>query len=123
VSSKTIVEMVDDLDGSADGTVFTVEFSVEGVTYEIDLSESNRYRLDALLEPFVSVARRTGGRRRSMTRPAPSAGRSREQTKAMREWARSNGHPVSDRGRLSADIIAAYEQAHEPRPRPRRSSR
>ncbi|WP_419956799.1 Lsr2 family DNA-binding protein [Microbacterium capsulatum] len=29
----------------------------------------------------------------------------------MREWARANGHTVSDRGRISAVIVDAYERA------------
>jgi hypothetical protein len=30
----------------------------------------------------------------------------------IREWARTNGHPVSDRGRIPATILEAYEKAN-----------
>jgi len=42
-------------------------------------------------------------------KPAPM---DREQTKAIREWARKNGHEVSDRGRIAAPIMEAFEAAH-----------
>jgi hypothetical protein len=36
----------------------------------------------------------------------------REQSAAIREWARRNGHKVSARGRISADVIEAYNKAN-----------
>ena len=55
-------------------------------------------------------------RRRAPSRPRPRAGPAtapdREQTAAIREWARANGHEVSERGRLSASVLAAFEAAH-----------
>ena len=30
----------------------------------------------------------------------------------VRSWARENGYQVSDRGRVSSEVIAAYEKAH-----------
>ncbi len=44
--------------------------------------------------------------------PASSAGPSTASTAAIRDWARTNGHPVSPRGRLSADIVDAFNAAH-----------
>ena len=37
-------------------------------------------------------------------------------TAAIREWARSRGHTVSDRGRLSAEILHAWSAEHRPGP-------
>jgi hypothetical protein len=37
------------------------------------------------------------------------AGRSREQTQAIREWAKNNGREIADRGRIPAGIIDAFE--------------
>jgi hypothetical protein len=31
---------------------------------------------------------------------------------AVREWARSNGHVVSDRGRVADELLEAYRAAH-----------
>ena len=36
----------------------------------------------------------------------------REQAGAIRDWARKNGHNVSDRGRIPASVVNAYEEAH-----------
>jgi nucleoid-associated protein Lsr2 len=36
----------------------------------------------------------------------------REETHAIREWARQNGHKVSERGRIPKSILEAYQAAH-----------
>jgi hypothetical protein len=36
----------------------------------------------------------------------------REQTQAIREWARNNGHKVSERGRIPASVLEAYNSAN-----------
>jgi hypothetical protein len=112
MAQKTIVQLIDDLDGSTDGDIESVQFSLDGVNYEIDLNEENAASLRGELERFIGSARRTGGRIR---RNAPGAksgdARSREETKAIRDWAKANGHDVSERGRLSSTIVEAYEAA------------
>lgn len=118
VAQKVSVVLVDDLDGSeADETV---SFTLDGSSYEIDLNWSNAAALRDALAPWVGAARRAGrassapaSRRssRSGSRPA-AAGSDRERVQAIRQWARTNGHNVSERGRLSADVLAAYEAAH-----------
>jgi hypothetical protein len=114
MAQKTIVQLIDDLDGSNSDTIETVTFGLDGVTYEIDLNDDNADRLRDSLAAFISSARRTGGRAKRGT-GSPSlassngSGRSREQTQAIREWARKNGHDVSDRGRIPAAVIDAFE--------------
>lgn len=111
MAQQTIVTLVDDLDGSeADQTV---EFALDGVSYEIDLSETNASRLRDALAGFVSHARRTGGRRRGTSRSAGGGARpgvDREQNAAIREWARKRGMKVSDRGRIPAEVLEAYHR-------------
>jgi len=106
--------MVDDLDGTAAEDVSTVSFALDGVSYEIDLSEANAEKLRAGLEEFVNSARRTGGRVKRGAAPSkrPGSPASREQTKAIRDWARQNGYELSDRGRIPATVIEAFEAAH-----------
>ncbi len=107
------IRLVDDLDGAeADETV---EFGVDGKSYEIDLSEKNAGKLRDALAEFVAAARRTGaGRRRgsavigSVRRPAID----REQNQAIREWARKRGMKVSDRGRIPSEVLETYHQEH-----------
>mgnify|MGYP000885804502 CR=1 FL=1 len=115
MAKKVTVTLVDDFDGEGDADE-TVEFALDGVNYEIDLSAKNAAKLRSDLKKWVDAGRRTGGRRRGRGGPggAPASGGrgrasiDREQSAAIREWARKNGHNVSSRGRISAEIIEAY---------------
>ena len=119
MAQQTIVTLVDDLDGSeADQTV---EFGLDGVSYEIDLSEENAELLREQFQAWIDSARRVSGRRRVKPAAAATATATttkarvpvdREQSAAIREWARRNGHKVSARGRISADVIEAYNKAN-----------
>ena len=106
---KVETRLIDDLDGSA--AAETVRFALEGREYEIDLSTRNASRLRDGLAAFVSSARKASGARRSPARRASGrAAADREQAAAVREWARANGFEVSDRGRISATVLEAYER-------------
>lgn len=98
----------DDLDGTEGAR--PVEFSIGGDAYTIDLSEKNEAEFRALFEPYIvkaeKVGRKRGGR---ATAAAAAKGNSNAE---IREWARANGYRVSERGRISADILAAYEAAN-----------
>ena len=113
MAQKVLVQLVDDLDGTSSNDISTVTFGLDGVTYEIDLNEDNAASLRDHLAEFIASARRTGGRvKRGGTLTAGGgSGRNREQTQAIREWAKKNGHDVSDRGRIPAAVIDAFEAA------------
>ncbi|MGA9373792.1 MAG: histone-like nucleoid-structuring protein Lsr2 [Mycobacterium sp.] len=109
---KVTVTLVDDFDGEAPADE-TVEFALDGVSYAIDLSSKNATKLRGELKQWVEASRRVGGRRRGRS-AGSGRGRAaidREQSAAIREWARRNGHNVSTRGRISADVIDAYHAA------------
>jgi hypothetical protein len=97
--------LVDDLDGGQ--AEETVSFGLDGSSYEIDLSKKNAKALRDALAPYVASARRAGGRR-GRGRGGRGGGRASD-TAAIREWARSQGMKISDRGRIPADIIEKYE--------------
>ena len=99
MAQRVQVLLVDDLDGGDANE--TVSFALDGVTYEIDLSESNAARFRDDLASWIGHARRSGGRRATggTRRAAPGSTRTRSDLGAIREWARANGHQVSDRGR------------------------
>jgi len=108
MSRNVSVVVTDDLDGSSGAK--TVNFGLDGVAYEIDLSEGNRAKLGTALEPFIHAGRRVqrGSRSRNGTRrPAPSADRA-----AIRAWAKEAGLQVSERGRISSEVMSRYEAAH-----------
>jgi len=106
MARQIITILTDDLDGGdADRTI---EFGLDGVTYTIDLSEKNAGKLRKALDPYLTVASRAGraGGRRAA---APvSRANSRETNQAIREWAAKNGWDVSERGRIPASVVQAY---------------
>lgn len=112
MASRTVTTLIDDLSGkdvSGDGR--RVAFSLDGIDYQIDLSEKNQMRLQKALGPFISAATRVGGprrtRRTSIRNSVPASHPS-----TVREWARQNGYAVADRGRVPADVVTAYNAAH-----------
>jgi hypothetical protein len=114
VAQVTRIELVDDLDGKPipQGKGETVEFGLDGTGYAIDLSEKNAAKLRDTFGRYVDAARKVGGRAR---RGRGGGGRGKTdpaQLKAIREWAKANGHEVSDRGRIPASVVEAYEAAH-----------
>ena len=112
MAQRVNIVLEDDLDGSPDDE--TVSFALDGATYEIDLSAAHASALRDALAPYVGHARRAAGRR-TATKAASgrsSASAGKRDVSEVREWARANGHKVSERGRLSAEILAAYDKAH-----------
>lgn len=110
MAKKVTVTLIDDFDGN-DVADETVEFGLDGVAYEIDLSSGNAEKLRGELRKWADAGRRVGGRRRGRTGPGRRGAIDREQSAAIREWARRNGHNVSTRGRIPADIIDAFHAA------------
>ena len=110
---KQITQLVDDLDGAVleNGRGSTLRFSLEGRSYEIDLSDANADKLRSALAPFIAAGRSVAGAGRSSgtRRSSRSSG---GDLAAIRSWAQSNGYSVGDRGRISADVRDAYERAH-----------
>jgi Lsr2 len=106
--AKTVnVVITDDLDGSPGAE--TLSFGIDGHSYEIDLGQKNLARLQKSLQPFIDAGRRTAHRRAA--RPARGAAPGADRA-AVREWAASQGLKVSERGRISAEVLTKYEAAH-----------
>ncbi len=117
MARKVQVILSDDLDENLPADE-TVSFSLDGTSYEIDLAEKNAKELRDVFSRYVSAARKVGRGGRSSSGGSGTRGRGtggrmdREQAGAIREWARKNGHAVSDRGRIPASVVDAYEAAH-----------
>jgi hypothetical protein len=109
MAKQTVVTeiLVDDLDGSAGER--TVNFTWDGVSYEIELSKKNAAVFEKAMKPYTDAARRvrTSRGRRSTGRPS-----AKPNLAVIREWAANNGFAVSARGRIAASVIDAYEAAN-----------
>jgi hypothetical protein len=114
MAQRVQVILVCDLhEGEVEGTE-TITFGLDGSSYEIDVCETHGRELRDAYAPFVGAARRAG---RGSAGPGRRTGRARSgggdnKVAEIREWARNNGHQVSERGRISATVRAAYDAAH-----------
>ncbi|MCE3556229.1 Lsr2 family protein [Pseudonocardia sp. RS11V-5] len=112
MAKQTTVTLIDDLDGGE--AEEQVEFSVDGKSYEIDLSTKNSEKLREALAPFIAAARRSTGRRSAGGGSAPASRpvSDRQQNQAIREWAVAQGMKISERGRIPSNVLEAYHAAH-----------
>lgn len=109
MAQKVHVVLEDDIDGGV--AAETIVFGLDGVEYEIDLSEQNATKMRESLATWVANARRTGGRRKQGSTTAGARAK-RTDLDEVRAWARDNGYQVSDRGRVAGDVLKAYDDAH-----------
>jgi len=110
MARKVHVVLEDDISGGpADETLY---FGLDGVTYEIDLSEANARALRDALSTYVASGRKVQSHRG----PRGPRGRNNRPTSdrpgQIREWARANGIQVNERGRVPAELAARYDAAH-----------
>lgn len=110
MATKVTTTLVDDIDNAQEATE-TVSFALDGTSYEIDLTEENAQSLRSLVGTWAGYARVTA-------KPRPTGSKRKDRSSAgydpvaVREWAKGQGIQLSERGRLSADVIAAYKAGH-----------
>ncbi len=105
--AKTVVTQIsDDLDGTSGAE--EISFSFDGVDYTIDLAKKNRAAFEKALKPYLDAAIRRP--RRNAARKA--SGGAKRDLAAVREWAKKQGIEVSGRGRVAADVVKQYDDAH-----------
>ncbi len=109
MAKKVIYQLTDDLDHTEipEGEGETVQFGLDGTAYEIDLTDTHATKLRSVLNRYVESGRKTGKGNTAKKSTGP-----KRDLAAIREWARSNGHDVSSRGRVSGEIVDAYEAAN-----------
>lgn len=119
MARRIVHQLVDDLDGTVleVGEGETVLFSLDGTAYEIDLTDENAAALREAFAPYVAAGRRISSARASTAARGSSSGGRRRRTGQqdygpIREWAKANGYAVSERGRVPASVLEAYEAAH-----------
>lgn len=120
MATRTIKELVDDLDGTPEGDkpVTTRRFTLDGTQYEIDLHEDNHADLKAAVAKYVKAARvisrpKTGPALRGVAGSKKQQKRiDRAQLDHMRDWLRSQGETVSPFGRIPDRLLERYHAAH-----------
>lgn len=110
MGKQVTVQIVDDLDGAVLDEYETVTWAVDGKAYEFDTSPKNAEKFRTVLAKYRDASRRSGrtvasARTATPTRPA-------DQTRAIRQWATSNGFEVNARGRIPTDVVEAFDAAH-----------
>lgn len=115
MARRIVHQLIDDLDGTVlePGSGETVRFSLDGKAFEIDLTDDNAAALREALRPYIDAARTVSSRGPA----APAASRTQRRSgrrdyAPIRAWAAANGHTVSERGRVPASVIDAYDAAH-----------
>jgi hypothetical protein len=117
MAERVTRQVIDDIDGTdiTDGGGETIEFSIRGVNYRIDLSTRNVSKFDKTLTPYINAALEVSGderpRSRRAKKPRNTKTKAGNSTSAVRAWATENGYTVSPRGRVPREILAAFEDA------------
>jgi hypothetical protein len=111
MAQKVIVEIASDMSGTPDA--HKVDFGLDGVDYEIDLTEDEHATLKGMLGEFVSNARRAGSAKRGRSTKASTAttggsGLTPDERKAVREFAAANGVELAARGRIAELAVTAW---------------
>ena len=115
MARRAVVELVDDIDGTVFGDAGeSIAYAVDGVEYEIDLKDEHAKEFRDALDYCIAHSRRLGGRKRRsdrVTDPGGSTSMTGE-VKKIREWATENGYEMPSRGRIRADVVHAFHDAH-----------
>jgi hypothetical protein len=115
MAQKVQVVLTCDLDDEEVPAAETVTFGFDGSTYAFELCEKHLGEFHDTIQQYIASARLADGPRRR--RATTTAGPSRRGTpngvssSDIRVWARENGYEVSERGRIPAEVRAAYEAA------------
>lgn len=109
MAQRVITQKVSDLSGVdiADGEGKTVNFSVEGVEYQLDLTQKEFDKFNSAMDFYITHATRVGGRKKS-----GAASKSDYDAKLVRAWAVEQGLDIPSRGRIPSELVEQYKAAH-----------
>lgn len=109
MAQKIVTTLISDLSGNeADETV---QFSVDGKHYRIDLTSAEKEEFAKCLAPYVENAEKVSKREAAKRRTSAPSSSDRTEVARIREWANQNGYETSDRGRIAKHIRDAYYSA------------
>lgn len=103
MARREVTQFFDDLDQSPidEGNLEVIRFSVNGKDYLIDLSKENAAKFHEMMAPYIEAGHK-----------APKVeSRSKVNSRDVRTWAYAHGIEVARRGKISQDVIDAYQQA------------
>jgi hypothetical protein len=103
------VVLLDDFTGEEGAE--SIAYSLDGVSYEIDLSEDNAAQFRGFFAKYTDVSRCVAGRASNTSRSYTPSSNVNPEIAKIRVWAGSNGYDVGDRGRIPAHVTEAYEAA------------
>src|SRR3954447_6373155 len=92
----------------------TITFTLDGASYEIDLCEQHAVKMRERFATYIGAGRRAGGRgdlaggRGGRRRSRGGSG----DAARIREWPRSQGLAVPERGRVPAELAEKYAAAN-----------
>lgn len=127
MAQQTVVNLIDDLDGTKASE--TISFAFNGNGYEIDLNSGNAKKLEKALKPFIECARvtqkarsrRVSANGHSAGHIPAAAGRKPAARKrvgeygvdntAVRAWAEENDINCPAKGRVPRAVVEAYRAA------------
>ena len=111
MATRSETFLVDDIDGSDASE--TVRFSLDGKTFELDLSDKNAEKLRSTFKTYTDAARKADFAVNTSKRSTASSNSAKRTDLAeIRDWASKNGYSVSSRGRISSEVTSAYDAAH-----------
>jgi hypothetical protein len=109
MAQKIQTLFIDDLDGGeAEGTV---RFGLDGTEYEIDLSAAHAKALRKAVQKYIAAGRKVAPARRPGRSSSRRAAKDAPNPTDVREWAKSQGIEVKDRGRVPSDLVVKFQAA------------
>jgi hypothetical protein len=109
MAQKIQTLFIDDLDGGkAEGTV---RFGLDGTEYEIDLSAAHAKALRKTAQKYIAAGRKITRARRPGRSNSRRAANDAPNPTDVREWAKSQGMEVKDRGRVPGDLVVKFQAA------------
>lgn len=105
------IVLIDDLDGKTKASQ-TVTYALDGIEYEIDLSDANAAKLRDAMASFIASSRKVGKAAKAAKPVRQMIATGGPSNDEIRTWAKAQGLTVGDKGRIANDIVEAYAKAH-----------
>ena len=108
------VAFTSDLSGKeiTDNDAPTVTYGWDGTTYEIDLTTDEAGKFYKAVEKYIAASRKASRPVGRKTRTKAAASTGGPSAAEIREWGKSNGYDVPDRGRIPGAVRDAFDAAN-----------